>query len=311
MTRDQDIILTSSCTTRDYLNLNASIVNTLPYGASNLVLLNSTINLIFIEAEIQETSKKGYTDHSNNLKDKLVFEAADTARKLITFAKFSKNLILLAEIRSARRKLGKGAKTDVVKNAQIVYDRAQSNLATLQGYNITTGTQTNLSTSIAAFTAVLGKTGTGRTEKSQSTERLRILFKTLRSTITALSDAIEIIRSTKADFYKGFKTAKKRPSTRTSKPMLKGMVVDTDGNAIESMSIMIFLLDANKNPIQDKKKIIKRKTRKSGRFNIQNTADGNYLILLKNLKFAEEKVELSLAKGQIVNFKVVMKSIID
>jgi len=220
MTKNENLRFTSGCSARDILNTNIAIVNTLPNGASNLNILTSTLTAIIAEAETQGTSKTGYADSSNSLRAKLVFEAMDTARKLITFAKFTKNLILLAEIRKAKSKLNGSSKTDTIKNAQIIYDRAQSNITALPTYNISATTQTTLSTAITAFTAVLGKTGVGRTERAQSTERLRLLFKTLATTMAALNDAVEIVRTSKPDFYKGFKTAKKIPTSRTSKPML-------------------------------------------------------------------------------------------
>ena len=310
MRKDQNVKITSTSTAKDFLNLNVAIVNTLPNGASNLAILNSTHSAIMTEAELQKSSKKGYADSSNSLRVKLVFEANDTARKMITFAKFTKNLVLLAEIREAKKKIGNGSKADVIIKAQLIYDRAQSNITALPTYNINATTQTLLSTAISAFTAVLGKTGTGRTEKAQSTERLKLLFKTLTSTLTAISDAVEIVRTSKPDFYKGFKTAKKVPTSNTSKPMLKGITVDENGNTIAGILIEIFSLDSEGNPIQDKKTIIKRTSGKKGGFKVQNTSDGNYIAKLKNLKFAEEQVKISLAKGQVVNLKVVMKSIV-
>lgn len=307
MTKDQDIKIISASTTKDFLNQNIAIVNTLPNGASNLALLNSTHSAILIEAKIQESSKKGYTDSVNSLKKNLVFEASDTARKMITFAKFTHNLILLAEIRQAKDKLGNGSKVDIIKNAQLIYDKVQSNIASLPSYNINATTQTTLSASISAFTAAFGKIGIRRTEGVQSTERLKQLFKTLSTTLSAISDAVEIVRTSKPDFYKGFKSSKKTPTKSTSKPMLKGVAVDVNGNTIKGILIEMFLLDSEGNPIQDKKTNIKRTTGKKGGFKVQNTSDGTYIAKLKNLKYAEEQVKISLAKGQVVKLKVVMK----
>lgn len=83
-----------------------------------------------------------------------------------------------------------------------------------------------------------------------------------------------------------------------------------NGNAIAGILIEIFLLDSEGNPIQDKKTIIKRTSGKKGGFKVQNTSDGDYIAKLKNLKFAEEQVKISMAKGQVVNLKVVMKNIV-
>lgn len=308
MTRNQNLRYIAACTLRDFLNANIAIINSLPNGASNLSLLIATLIAIMVEAETQVTSKTGYVDSSDSLRDKLIFEAADTARKMITFAKFTKNLILLAEIRMAKRKLNSGSKTDSVKNAQLIYDRAQSNLSALPTYIINTTTQATLSSAITAFTAVLGKTGTGRTERTQSTERLKVLFNTLAKTMTALSDSVEIVRTSKVDFYNGFKSAKKMPTSKTSNPMLNGIAVDVYGKAIAGIFIEMFLLDSEDNPIQDSSSIIKRTSGKKGGFKVQSTTDGNYLLIFKNLKFADEKVKVGLAKGQTVNLKVVMKS---
>ena len=308
MTKTENEFLISSCTIRDFIVDNRLNVNGLPNGQKNSDTIITTIDQIQKEVKIQNTSKTGYVTFKDDLRDKLIYEADETVRKLIVFAKFTNNLILLDEITTAKRKLKKCSKADLTAYSQIIYDRSQANINLLSPYSITAATQTLLQTAIATYNPVIGKTGIGRAERVQSTQRLKVLFVILRTAINGLTDAIEIVRNTKVDFYNGYKSARKVIKNGATKKMLKCTVRDVDGKPIEDVFVILTQLDKDGNLLRTKSSIIKKKTRKKGGFNLPSAAEGKYMGTFEKIGFVKEQIRFTLSKRQRFDLKVVLKS---
>ena len=296
MTKNQNSWNTTGCSIRDFGAANAATVNQLVNGNSNMTLLGTTLSSIQLENETQKMKKTGYASTMRSLRAKLITEAMDTLRKLITFAKFTKNLVLLEELKNAKKKIMKCTKADLCGFAQLIYDRSQANLAALATYNITAATQTLLLNTITPFAAILGKTGMGISETSQSTQRMKALFVSLISTIMALDDAVETVRSSKVDFYNGYQAVRKVRRNAGQKSMLKGIVVDENGNELEDIFVMLYLLGADGLPLKTKGNFFKKQTGKKGGFMLQAVPDGNYLGVFTNLDFEEKQVNFTRPK---------------
>lgn len=307
MTKNDNSWVNTGYSIRDFGSVNVSIINALVNGASNLNIVNTILIQIQVENETQKMVKTGYTKAMKGMRSKLLTEAKDTLRKLITFAKFTKNVILLEEMKNARRELSNCTKCDLQGFAQLIYDRAQANIAALPPYNITTATQASLLAAITPYNATLGKTGIGRSETKQSTQRMQQLIATLITAIRGLDDAVETVRSTKVDFYNGYRAARKVIRYGGQKSMLKCVVTDEEGNVLEGVLVMLYLLGADGQPLKTKGNVFKKRTGEKGGFLLSNVPDGNYLVEFAKLEYEGHHLNVTLKRGERVDLKVVMK----
>ena len=193
MTNEQESRLSMYFTFRDFQVAYTAITNPLPNYITNSTTFTNTITQIQGIAVQQKISKKGVTDVKKQAKETLVVMAADIARKLGVYAKFTNNLTLAQEVKITETKLRHVADTAAKDYAQIVYDRAQANVGALGSYGITAATQTALLNAINAFNATIGKPGASRAESGKITKQLANLFKTADAALANMDAAVEIV----------------------------------------------------------------------------------------------------------------------
>ncbi len=298
-------------TLREFLETYISITDLLPNFPMNSKLFYDSIPKIQAISELQKTSKKGLTTGKNLLKESLIVETADYARKLSTYAKFNNNERLIQEVKFTESKLKQVADTAVKNYAQIVYDRAQSFIKFLVPYGITVESQIILLNIITAYNASLGKTGAGRSEGSQTTKQLVALFKTADTALNNMNAAVEIIRRNQVNFYNGYKAAQKIMNTGAGTLSVKCLVTETKtGLPIKGVSAT-FALDGgltNAKSINSKTGIIK-KTAEKGGFNIKSLKSGNYQVSLKKAGYTDQMVTLSVNDGEMTVLNVSLEKL--
>ncbi|MHB9019792.1 MAG: carboxypeptidase-like regulatory domain-containing protein [Minisyncoccota bacterium] len=306
MTSPQESRLSMYLTFKEYQAPYTTITNALPnYPANSTILLN-TIPQIQAIAEQQKMSKKGITDGKNSLKESLIVTAADYARKLGAYAKFTNNATLAQEVKFTESKLRQVADTAVKDYAQIVYDRAQPIVASLATYGITAATQTALLAAITAYNASIGKPGAGRSEGTQITKQLVALFKTADTALANMDAAVEIVRLTQVNFYNGYKSARKVIETGAGSLSVKGMVTDAKTGAPLKGVTVSFALDGGmaKAKAANNKPDVVKKTADKGGFNIKSLPAGTYQVTLKKVGYADQVVTISVNDGEMTELNI-------
>lgn len=301
MTNPQESRLSMYLTFKDYQAPYTTITNALPnYSANSTIFLN-TIPQIQALSEQQKMSKKGITDGKNSLKENLIVMAADYARKLGAYAKFTNNATLAQEVKFTESKLRQVADTAVKDYAQIVYDRAQPIVASLATYGITAATQTTLASAITAYNASIGKPGAGRSEGTQITKQLATLFKTADAALANMDAAVEIVRLTQVNFYNGYKSARKVIETGVGTLSVKGMVTDAQTGAPVKGVTVSFSLDGGLSKAKGATSTpdVVKKTADKGGFNIKSLASGTYQVTLKKAGYADQVITASVNDGEM------------
>ncbi|MEI7597595.1 MAG: carboxypeptidase-like regulatory domain-containing protein [Bacteroidota bacterium] len=293
MTNPQESRLSMYLTFKDYQAPYTAITNALPNYSANYTIFLNTIPQIQSFSEQQKMSKKGITEGKNSLKETLIVMAADYARKLSAYAKFTNNATLAQEVKFTESKLRQVADTAVKDYAQIVYDRAQPIVALLSTYGITAANQTAMANAITAYNASIGKPGLGRSERTQTTKQLVALFKTAEDALANMDAAVEIVRLTQVNFYNGYKSARKVIETGVGKLSVKGMVSDgKTGLPIKGASVSF-------SRVGGKVKDVVKKTAEKGGFNIKLLPLGMYRVTLKKVGYADKIIELSVNDGEM------------
>lgn len=309
MTNLQESRLSMYLVFRDFQAGYTTITNALPNYSTNSTTFVNTIPQIQAISEQQKISKKGVTDNKNQLRENLIVMTADYSRKLSTYAKFSNNLTLAQEVKFSEGKLRQVADTALKDYAQIVYDRAQSIVASLSTYGITTATQTSLSTAITAYNAVIGKPGLSRLETTQITRQLESLFKTADAALANMDASVEIVRLSQPAFYNAYKKARKIVETGIGSLAVKGLVTDSISGEPVKGATLIFSIDGNANKslakaaIENTESIIK-KTAEKGGFNIKSIPSGIYTVTIKKVGYADRVETVAIADGELTEFNI-------
>ncbi|MBK8808983.1 MAG: carboxypeptidase regulatory-like domain-containing protein [Bacteroidales bacterium] len=278
--------------TRDYVLQNATITDSLPNFSVNFTLCQSTIIEIQAIAELQDFEKTGITESKSQLRMNLCNSAADYSRKMVAFAAFTNNAVLLQEIKISLSDLKRLAAIDLKTKGQELYDRAQSNLGELATYGIVAETQTTLKTLISEFNASIPKPRLGIDEKKQATQQLAALFKTLDTALNNMDLAIEIVRLTQVNFYNGYKTARKIIATGASTLAVKGLVKDaTTGAPVKGAQVEFCREGAamimGKAQTGTSKIVLSKKTADKGGLLVKFLPAGRYQVTVKKVGYAD------------------------
>ena len=296
--------------TRDFLVPNATITTPLPNFPANNTLLQNTITQIQTIAELQDFEKTGITDNKSQLKSTVCILSADNSRKLVAFAMFTNNSVLLKEIKISESELKRLADAELKTKAQEIYDRAQTNVAALTAYGITAVTQTTLLNAINAFNTSIPKPRLGIDEKKQATQQLIVLFKTFDTAIENIDAVVEIVRLSQPNFYNGYKTARKIIVTGSNTLSVKGLVTDaTTGEPVKGVTLS-FALDGEMMMAKSAKvssksaNVITKKTAEKGGFKIQSLPAGTYQVTIKKVGYPDKIVSIDVNDGEMTDLDV-------
>ena len=293
MNNHQTSLLGMYLSFRDFQSAYTVITNPLPNYTANLTTFLNAVTQIQAAAEQQKISKKGVTEVKNNLKDGLIVATVDYARKLGVYAKFTNNTILAQEVKITESKLRRVGDTAVKDYAQIMYDRAQTNVAALAAYGITATTQTSFLNAINIYNASIGKPGATRIESGQTTKQLVSLFNTANNALDNMDAAVEIVRISQPAFYTGYKSARKVGRALGSSIAVKGVVTDAiTGEYIKNAKLSFVpdgvaaLAESDK---ASSKPVVVKKSAKRGGFIVRSLQAGVYTVTIERIGYARDR----------------------
>lgn len=313
MTNEQESRLSMFFTVALYSDANATTTASLPSFNANLATLKGTTTQIQSISELQKFDKTGVTQGKNQLKASLIVLAADNARKITAYAKFTNNQTLLAEVSLTESDFRRCSDTALKDYAQIIYDRIQANLPALAGYSISAATQTTLLTAITTYNAAIATPRVGATVKSQATKQLAALFETGNAALANMDTAVEIIRLSQVNFYNGYKTARKIVETGIGSLAVKGFVTDAQtGEPLKGATILFSPTggDATQsvaaNGISKSKEeaILTKRTAEKGGFNIKSIPEGVYSVTIKKNGYKDQVVTVAITDGEMSDLNV-------
>ena len=286
---------------RDYMTANATILTPLPNFATNQTAFQNAITQIQASGELQNFDKTGIAGSKSQLKQTLVTLAADASRKLTAYAKFTNNQTLLNEINYSESDLKRRADTNLKDAAQGIYDRAQPIVASLATYGITAATQTALLNAINAFNVAIPKPRLGITEKKQSTTQLAAHFKTADTALENIDTVVEIVRLTQANFYNGYKAARKLVLTGGGSVSVKGIVTDaTTGEPLKSVTLKFSTNGTSaKLKASNGNGDLTKKTADKGGFMIKTLTEGSYQVTITKPGYKEQTVTVNVSDGEM------------
>ncbi|MGD0340872.1 MAG: carboxypeptidase-like regulatory domain-containing protein [Bacteroidales bacterium] len=307
MNKLQETRLSMYLAVRDFLLQNGEITKDLPNYEANFKDLQKTIEEIQSIAEVQKSDIKGYAKNKLLLKEKLMTLVLASSYKLNAFATFSGDVKLQAEVKITRSKLSKAPDTGLRDYAQIIHDKAESNIDALTSYGITKETQSEISDYISRYNAALSGPRVAKTETVKATKQMASLFEHAESLLNAVTIAIGIIRIAQPIFIKGFETAKKAVISGTTTLALRATAVDSKSGAAVKGAKFIFRSE-NVNLAEGEPAEIVKKTAKKGMFKIRNIRQGTYTVTISKPGYKEKVVSVVVNDGEMTEMKVEMEA---
>jgi hypothetical protein len=308
MTTIQETRLNMYLAVRDFLIQNGAVTKELPNFEENVNFLTATILTIQAIAEAQKFDKKGLAKLKKELREKLIELSVDNSRKIVAYAKFSKNTLLQNDVKFTTSGFSKMTDTGLKDYSQIVYDKAQTNIEALPSYGINGETQKTLLDTLNAYNESISKPRVGIAERSQATKQLVTQFDKADTILGNLDLASEIIRLPQKNFYDGYKTVRKIVETSSGFLTLKAQANDKKTGAPIKGVIFTFknsglMADNNGND-----EIVK-KTAEKGRFNIKNMPAGTYQVVVSKPGYAEKTETVIVAEGDMTDLRVELERV--
>jgi len=313
MTSEQESRLSMFMAVRDFLTANATITATLPNYAGYFTAVQNGITSIQTIREQQEFDKTGIAANKNQLKTTLISQAMDVSRKVVAYALYVNNTVLLNEVKYSETDLKKSADTILKDKSQVIYDRANTNLAALATYGITAAILTNLLTAITNYNAAIPKPRLGINDKKQATAQLAVLLDTVDSNLLKIDSLAEIVRLTQVNFYNGYKNARRIVETGVGSLALRGAAIEIQSG--EPITNATFTFNHNGGTIKtamassstDGNGTIVKKTASKGNFNIKSMPEGTYSVTVTKPGYKDKVVTVSVTNGELCDLVVEME----
>lgn len=301
MNTTQESKLSMYIAVRDYLAKFLTILNVLPKFKELYAALQNAIIEIQHWSGLQGFDKSGNTTGKNSLKETLIALGADTARKLVAFATFTNNALLLSKVKVTENELKKMSDILLINTMQGIYDLAQEHVDSLLTYKVTPATQTAFLNALTDFKESMSKPRVGKSETGQATQELIIQYEKADGIIDDLVTAIDIIRSEEPTFFIGFRLVRKVIIRGTTTIALKGKITDKDtGIGLRGVKVTFVSESASllANTSNGTKKI-EKKTAEKGGFMVKNMADGTYTVTIELTGYKKKAVTIYVVSGQM------------
>lgn len=310
MNKKQENRFSMYLATIDFCDQNTDITSPLPNFSTNLTNLKTIRDRIYVIIEIQAANTSGTTKDKNVLRENLVVLGADTARKLIAFAKLTKNQKLLKEISFTESDLRHLPDTILPDTAKLIYDRAQANLTALAAYLVTAESQSALQQAIADYRQALASPRVEKISQEQATKQLAELFVAGDEALANMDAVVEIVRLTQPNFYAGYKLARKIIETGNTKLAVKGFVTEALGGApIPGVTISFWPDgDAMKTYAAGDASLVK-KTADKGGFQVSSLPAGTYRVTLQKPGYTEQTLTIFVNEGELTTVDVKLAKV--
>jgi hypothetical protein len=301
MTSEQESRFSMQLVARDFLTANATITATLPNYAGFFTAVTTGITQIQSIREQQEFDKTGIALNKTQLKTNLIALAIDVSRKVVAYATIVNNTVLLKEVKYTESELKKSADTILKDRCQVIYDRANANLAALATYGVTAVILTNLLNTLNSYNTSIPKPRLGIADKKLATEQLAILLKSVDDNFAKIDALVEIVRVTQANFYSEYKNARKVVETGVGSLSVKGKITDSVSGVGLKGATITFAVDASaKTAMAVSYLAIKvKKSAEMGGFNIKSLSEGSYNVTISKPGYNDAVVTVYVTNGEL------------
>ena len=309
MTSGQESRFSMQLVVRDYLAANAAITATLPNYAGFFSGVSAGITQIQAIRAQQEADKTGIAGNKTQLKANLIVLSMDVIRKMVAYATIVSNNELLGEVNYSETDLQRSADTILRDRCQVVYDRANANVAVLSAYGVTAAIVANLLTALNAYTVSIPKPRLGITDKKQATEQLVVLLKGVDDHLAKIDVLVEIVKVTQATFYNEYKNVRKIIASGGGSLSIKGKITDAESGAGLKGAKVSFADAGSTNSKTSGGAAKVKKSADKGGFNVKTLAEGSYNVTISKPGYKDAVVTVHVTNGALSVVDVALEKV--
>lgn len=286
----------------DYLAQNTSITNLVaPFSQYATTLRNALLQWQTL-AEIQVADTKGIAQTKTMLRNSLAMASFEVGRKVCSYALSINNLKLFNECNISDTKLKRANDNMLKEYSQLIYDRANANLAALAPFGITAAIMTNLQNAINNYVASIPKPRIGISERKQATLQIKALHLTIKDVLKKLDLLVDGMKYSQANFYNGYITCRKKINSSSRSIALKAKITDAEtGEPIKAAKVLIEHTDG--------KTVFRKKASLQGGFIVKHMPEGKYKVTVSEVGYEDIVMECFVNTVEMYNLKVEMKRI--
>jgi hypothetical protein len=258
---------------------------------------------------VQATNNSGDTIIKNQFRELLISQTMDCIRRTLAYASNINNYELQALVKYNESDLKKCSDSTLENNCRIVHFNVNANLSELETYGVTTAMITGLQTTINNFDAAIPKKRIDTITGGMATRILAGLFKTLSANWAKIDLLVGIVRTSQPNSYNEYKSIRKVIRLSSGVMALKIKVINAQTGEPEAKVKLSILPDKDvlkKNPFSGKKTLV-RKTAKGGGVNIQNMANGTYLVTAQKFGFKDATGTVYIVSGEMFVLEIRME----
>jgi len=288
MDRKQNLSFSMLNTTSQTLAQYPTITATLPAYASIYTLFLANIPLLQQLNEQLVVKNYVFGAKSDSRKD-MINKAYDVKVKIVAYATVTENKTLLKEVSICKSDFIYCSANTARDLAQVIYNKATTNLLALANYGITPAVLTALKTAIDTFNAIIPSTKLKRMDKQELIKTRDKLYAECYGYLKKIDALVEMLRNTQPTFYNQYKHAR-RIEYGTKHMALIGKVYDAESNeTLKGVSATILVEETT---------AFNTKSAEKGGFRIKTLPPGKYTIKTAKPGYTETDTTVYICDGE-------------
>lgn len=266
--------------------------------------------LIEQNRDAQTIETTGVTTDKKNKRALMSEKAAFIQNRIQSYANVVNNVELLESVNYSTTKMAMARDTDIVGICNTILSRASANAVALVPYGVTAAIITELQAAITAYSAMVAKPKTVKSQTKTATENLTKLFKEADELLTKRLDLdIELFKTSKPDFYSQYKTARIITPTGGGATSVVGNVTVAGSGEPVKGAIFTFVAENNgtqKTAAAKTAKPIVKKSAEKGKFRAV-LPENTYRVGVEKIGFKKQEVIVTVANGATTNLNIVLE----
>lgn len=228
---------------------NSAVIATIPALDTAYTSFKTQCDFINVVLKEQLLKIKGEAVEKAKHKNALALRASIVARVVRAFAISINDNVLRNETDYTESVLAKQRDISIQLNAQIIYERANTNLAALAPFGITAGVMTDLVNAITVYQTHLSSPTVARDKRAGATTELDLKISTANDLLRfQMDDTMQILRLPESKFFRLYTNARKiidlHGKGSVNNGSIKGVVKDMTTNLVID-GALIELLDSD------------------------------------------------------------------
>jgi hypothetical protein len=303
MTSKQEIRLSMYMAVHDFLTNHSATTKSLPEFDSLFSGFSDTLSEIRRIREQQELDITGIGETKHQLKDRIVKQGADIARKVVAYAIVKNNTELMNEVNYSETDLARSADNILPERIRIIMGRCVPIMDQLKPYGIEQPALDDLEKNLQAFLENLPRPRLGITERKQSTTRLSELFDSADGLLNKIDCLVGILQISNTEFYNLYRSNRHIVDTTTRMLSLIGTAIErTSREPVKGASFTFHSGIENSENIE-----LTKITSEKGSFHVKSIPCGEYTVRVSKPGYKEQEVQLSVADGERTDLVVEME----